>query len=258
MFEWPLDKLALINRALDQTNDNNVAVADDGSDEWKAASSPYETSLASICERHPWCWTRTMRVLQPAPNPPSDPYWDTAYNLPADLVHLIYARIEDLPCIYQIMKGPDGSPKQLCLNAQGGPPAPIPPQVPAPVSILYISSNTSDIQNATPLLVEALLKFTIAGIYRGHHEDEDRATKMDAEAAIVLREAMARHDQQMPKRALYNSRLAASRRMRRPWPPTPGGWFGTGVPSVGNVAGGAPAPPSSSSPTPTCPPPVWD
>jgi hypothetical protein len=230
MFEWPLDKLALINRALDQTNDNNVAVADDGSDEWKAASSPYETSLASICERHPWCWTRTMKILQPAANAPTDPYWDTAYNLPADLVHLIYARIEDRACIYQIMKGPDGSPRQLCLNSQGGPPPPIPPQAPAPVSILYISSDTSDIQNATPLLVEALLKFTIAGIYRGHHEDEDRATKMDAEAAIVLREAMTRHDQQMPKRALYNSRLLAARRMRRPWPPVPAGWSGTGAP----------------------------
>ena len=33
-------------------------------------------------------------TLQPAANVPTDTQWDTAYNLPADLVHLIYARID--------------------------------------------------------------------------------------------------------------------------------------------------------------------
>ena len=229
MFEWPLDKLALINSALAQTSNNLVAAADDGSEEWAVCSPAYERALAFIIEQHPWSWTRTMKVLVPAANVPADPQWDTAYNLPADLVHLIFARIEDRPCIWQIMKGPDGSPSQLCINSQGGPPQPVPPQVPAPVTISYISSDTSDIQNATPTLVLALEQYVIAGIYRSY-EDANAAMAQVKLAEVTLARAQARHDQQMPKRALYNSRMRASRLIRRPWPPVPGGWSGTGTP----------------------------
>ena len=45
-FEWPLGKLELINSALSQTSDNLVATADDGSEEWNAASPAYERALA--------------------------------------------------------------------------------------------------------------------------------------------------------------------------------------------------------------------
>jgi hypothetical protein len=230
MFEWPLDKLALINSALAQTSNNLVAASDNGSEEWEVCSPAYERSLAFIIEQHPWCWTRTMKTLVPAANIPADPQWDTAFNLPADLVHLIYARIENRPCIYQVMKGPDGSPSQLCTNAQGGPPAPIPPQVPAPVTIAYISSDTSDLQNATPTLALALEQYVIAGIYRGLHEDAAMAMQQLKFAELTLARAQTRHDQQMPKRALYNSRMLAARRLRRPWPPVPGGWYGSGTP----------------------------
>jgi hypothetical protein len=232
MFEWPLDKLALINSALAQTSNNLVAAADDGSEEWQVCSPTYERSLGYIIERHPWSWTRTMVVLQPAGNAPADPEWDTAYNLPADLVHLIYARIDNRACIYQVMMGPpsSGSRPQLCLNAQGGPPAPVPPQAPAAVTIAYISATASDPQFATPMLILALEQFVIAGIYRGLHEDAAAAQGQIKLAELTLQQAEARHDQQMPKRALYNSRMLAARRIRRPWPPQPGGWSGTGAP----------------------------
>jgi hypothetical protein len=248
MFEWPLDKLALINSALRQTADNVVAAADDGSEEWNVCSPAYERALGYIIEQHPWSWARTMVVLQPAANVPADKMWDTAFNLPADLVHLIYARIMDLPCNYQIMMGPpeSGNRPQLCVNAQGGPPPPPVPQAPATVTIAYISATTSDPTYATPTLIKALEEFVIAGIYRGLHEDTGAAKEALALAEHFLQQAQTRHDQQMPKRALYNSRLRAARRMPRPWPPMPSGWFGTGVPAMGagmSGSGGTPPPP---------------
>jgi hypothetical protein len=256
MFEWPLDKLALINSALAQTANNLVAAADDGSEEWMVCSPTYERALGFLIEQHPWSWARTMTTLQPAANAPTDPMWDTAYNLPADIVHLIYVRIEDLPCIWQVMMGPpsSGSRPQICVNAQGGPPAPVPPQVPAPVTIAYISSQTSDPQFATPTLVLALEAFVIAGIYRGLHEDASAAATQLKLAEEIVARAQSRHDQQMPKRAIFNSRMRASRVMRRPWPPFPAGWSGTSVAmSVGGSAG--PSPPGPP-PSPPAPPPI--
>ena len=47
-FEWPLQKIDLINSALSQTGDNLVATADDGSDEWNTCSPAYERALAAM------------------------------------------------------------------------------------------------------------------------------------------------------------------------------------------------------------------
>ena len=189
--------------------------------------------LAFIIEQHPWCWTRTMKTLVPAANIPADPQWDTAFNLPADLVHLIYARIENRPCIYQVMKGPDGSPSQLCTNAQGGPPAPIPPQVPAPVTIAYISSDTSDLQishaDASPS--PSSNTSSPASIAVCMRTRRWRCSSLKFAEPHAGAGADAGTISRCPKRALYNSRMLAARRLRRPaWPPVPGGWYGSGTP----------------------------
>jgi len=234
-FEWPIDKLSLINRALRATGDNQVNAADDGSEEWDCASSAYETWLAKIIEGHPWAWGKTVVTLTPAANVPADVMWDTAYNLPADLVHLIWVRVRDRPSIYHLIMGPTSigpTPQQLYVNAQGGPPPPVPPQTPDPVTIQYISSVTSDPTFATPGLVLALQMFVVSGIFGGLHKDYPQQKEAMAEARLHLADAQTRHDQQMPKRALYNSRMTAARRVRRPWPPVPGGWGGSGIPGA--------------------------
>jgi hypothetical protein len=234
-FEWPVDKLSLINRALRACGDNQVNAADDGSEEWDCASAAYETWLAYIIEGHPWAWGKTVVTLPPAANVPNDPMWDTAYNLPADLVHLIWVRVDDRPSVYQLVMGPTTSgptPQQLYVNAQGGPPRPVPPQTPAPLTIQYISSITSDVTFATPTLVLALEGFVISGIFSGLHKDYAQHKEAMLAARSYLADAQTRHDQQMPKRALYNSRMTAARRVRRPWPPVPGGWGGTGIPGA--------------------------
>lgn len=233
-FSWPVDKLALINRALDQAQENPVAVEDDGSAEWRCCSAAFESGLGYMIEQHPWAWAKTEAKLEPAANVPLNKQWDTAYNLPPDLIHLILVLTDERPCVWDLMMGPAGAGgpgnMQLVVNAQGGPPPPVPPQTPQSIRIQYISITTSDPTFATPTFVAALEKFVFAGIYRGLHKDTARADRELQEAELMIRSAQTRHDQQKPKHALYNSRMAAARRVRRPWSPVPGGWSGSGIP----------------------------
>jgi hypothetical protein len=224
-FEWPLGKLELINSSLSQTGDDLVAVADDGSEEWKAASPAYERGLAYCCENHSWSWLTDVRTLQPSPTAPADTQFDTAYPLPADLVHLILVRINDRPCVWDLLAD------QLVVNSQGGPPPPSPPATPLPVTIKGIFSTNSDPTFATPTVVLALQALVMSGIYRGLHSDTAEADKLWSAAMQMLREARSRHDMQKPKRAMFNSRMTASRRVRRPWTRIPTGWSGTGTPN---------------------------
>lgn len=238
-FQFPRDKLDLVNSALALTGDNAVAAADNGSDEWTVCSPAYETALGYIMESHSWGYATVVKTLQPSPTAPTDNDWDTAYPLPPDLVHLIWAKINQnannpLPfdvaqlSLYSIMGTPTGP--VLVINAQGGPPPPIPPTTPATVTIKYISNSGAlcDSTNGTPMLIVALQRFIIAGIYRGLHEDPGEADKCEAAARLMLQEARTRYDQQKPKRAFFNSRMRASRRIRRPWPPTGTGSWGSG------------------------------
>jgi hypothetical protein len=238
-FEFPRDKISVINSALLLTGDNTVAVADDGSDEWNVASAAYETSIAYMIESHSWGFDKVVLVLQPSPTPPTDTDWDTAYPLPNDLVFLIWAKINNntstpLPfdtnqlALYDIQAGPNGP--LLLINAQGGPPPPNPPNTPCVVTIQYISNKgaLSDATSGTPTFIVALQRFVMAGNYRGLHEDVAEADKNEAVAMRMLQEARTRYDQQKPKRRFFNSRMGASRRVRRPYPQQGTGEWGSG------------------------------
>lgn len=224
-FQWPLAKLDVINSALSQTGDNTVNVADDGSDEWNVASPAYERALGYMIESHGWSQATDVRILQPASNVPDDDQFDTAYVLPADLVFLIWVRVSDKPCIWGLLND------QLVVNAQGGPPVPVPPNTPAVVTIKGVFSTNSDPTFGTPTFVLALQAFVMSGIYRGLHEDVAQAERMWMAGKSILQDAMTRHDQQLPKRSMFNSRISASRRIRRPWSVLPPGWGGTGTPT---------------------------
>ena len=238
-FQFPVDELTVINSSLLLTGDNVVAVADNGSDEWNVCSQAYQTALGYIMENHGWGFATVVVTLQPSPTPPQDTDWDTAYPLPPDLVHLIWAKINQnannaLPmntaqlALYNIMGTPTGP--VLVINAQGGPPPPTPPAVPATVTIKYISNAGAlcDSTNGTPMMIVALQRFIMAGIYRGLHEEVAEADKCEATAMQLLQQARTRYDQQKPKRQVFNSRMRASRRMRRPWPATGTGSWGSG------------------------------
>jgi hypothetical protein len=224
-FEWPLGKLEIINSALSQTGDNLVATADDGSVEWQTCSPAYERGLAFICEDHPWSWLTDVRLLTPSPTAPDDDQFDTAYPLPPDLVHLIMVRMNDVPCIWDIENN------QLVVNSQGGPPPPNPPTTPLPITIKGIFSTNSDPSFGTPTVVVVLQMFVMSGIYRGMKKDTAEADKLWSAAMAMLNRAKARHDMQKPKYAIFNSRITAIRRSRKPWRQTPYGWSQTGTPN---------------------------
>jgi hypothetical protein len=224
-FEWPLDKTAIIASALAQNGENVPAVADDGSVEWNVCSPAYEMALAYACEAHDWSWLTDVRLLQPSPTAPDDDQFDTAYPLPADLVHLIMVRLNDVPCVWNLLNN------QIVVNAQGGPPPPSKPTTPLPVTIKGIFSRNSDPTFATPMVVTVLLMAVMSGIYRGIRKDINAADRMWGEALKMLDQAKSRHDMQKPKTAIFNSRFTAIRRSRKPWRQTPYGWSGTGTPN---------------------------
>jgi hypothetical protein len=238
-FEWPINKLGCINSALLLTGDNIVNVADDGSDEWNVGSEAYETAIGYISESHSWGFAKKVVTLQPSPTAPADTDWDTAYPLPKDLVFLLWAKINQnsstpLPfntnqlTLYDIQAGPTGP--LLLINAQGGPPPPSPPQTPCAVFIQYISNSgfLCDSTSGTPTLIASLKRFIMAGIRSGLHEDPAEAKSDEQAARSLLQEARTRYDQQKPKRRFFNSRMAASRRIRRPWPQQGTGEWGSG------------------------------
>lgn len=242
MFSWPVDKLGVINSALTSTGDNIVNAADNGSDEWTICSNSYETNLAYIMESHSWGYAVQVKTLQPSPTPPTDTDWDTAYPLPDDLVHLIWAKLnqdvndpvgsqQSLLTLWSIMGTQTGP--ILVINAQGGPPPPNPPQTPAQVTIKYVSNAGAlcDAASGTPTMIRALQAYIMSDIYRGLHEDVGEADRVYQGAERILQLARTRYDQQKPKQQFFNSRMAASRRVRRPWPQIGNdNWGGGGVP----------------------------
>ena len=244
-FAWPLDKLAVINSVLTLTGDNTVAAADDGSEEWNVGSQAYDTAIAYMSESHGWGYATQVVTLQPSPIAPQDVAWDTAFPLPNDVVHIIWLKIQEQtndspntavpsPVLYDIMGSKNG-PIIVC-NAQGGPPPPSPPVTPAAVTMKYVSNQgaLTDSTNGTPTFILSLKTFTMAGIYRGLHEDTAEADKVWQGAERFLQMARTRYDQQKPKRQFWNSRITASRRIRRPWPPIGiDGWSGSNTPGVG-------------------------
>lgn len=241
-FPWPLAKLDCVNRALARTGDNLVNVADDGSDEWNVASPAYDSGLSYAMENGSWGYNTQVVTLQPSSTPPQDSDWDTAYPIPSDCVHIIWVKINEiipstpttnLPSLtlWDIMGTPTGP--VIVINAQGGPPPPDPPVTPSVITLKYISNSgpLCDITNGTPTLVEALVRFVMAGIYQGLHEDIMAAKGEEQAARALLQEARTRYDQQKPKRQIWNSRITASRRIRRPWPPVGNDtWGGSNIP----------------------------
>jgi hypothetical protein len=241
-YQWPLDKVGLINSALILTGDNLVAAADDGSDEWNVASAAYERGLGYASESHNWGFSKVVKVLTASPTAPPDTQWDTAYPIPQDCIHIIWLKINQdtsdalnqqtsQPTLYDLQNV--GGVPCIVTNAQGGPPPPPVGSgvVPAIVTICYISNAgaLSDSTMGTPTLILALQSFVQAGIYSGLHEDTGEAEKLWAFGEKMLQMARTRYDQQKPKRQFFNSRIYAARRIRRPWPPNGlGGWGGPG------------------------------
>lgn len=213
---WPLDKLAVINDALGLTGNNLVNVADNGSDEWNTSSLAYEAAITYMIDQHDWKFASMIVPLQPTGTPPLDDKFTMAFVKPPDCLHVVWVRLNDLPCIYEIINN------QICLGS------PYVDDAGLPVTLKYIRQPTAD--QLSPTFVMALRSFVMSGIYRGLHEDAAEAARMWSAGEQFMQSARTRSDQEQPKRAFFNSRMRARRFIRGSWPPTPSGWGGTGSP----------------------------
>lgn len=214
--QWPIDKLSIIQRACVVTRNYAPNVLEDGSDEYAVCSPAYEDALAVMLEEHGWVHaTKVVANLPRSPTAPTDTQFDAAYPVPADCLHLIWVRQNDVPALYSVLAG------QIVVRLVGA----------GTVSIKYVSMDNSDVQQgATPLFVRALTMFVMAALYSGLEGDKAAGAKAFANAEAMLQRAKTRSDQQKPKQSLFNSRLRMARKVRRPWPNNPAGWGGTGSP----------------------------
>ena len=229
---WPLQKFDLVNEALLACSDNVVVTANDGSDEWNAGSNAYEMAIEYMYDNHNWTAITKIAEIHPLTTPPMDNQFDTAYAKPPDCVHLIWVRLNDMPVYYKITNN------NIEVSAVGGSsivnPAP-PGTLPGVITAKWVSSDqagdqSEPAQKMTRTFFAALRIFTMSGIYRTLHEDPAEARLLWKEGAVILQEARTRADQEMGKRAFFNHRISAARRIRRPWPVMPPGWGGTGQP----------------------------
>lgn len=217
---WPTDKLDLIQKQCLLTGNTPPINANDGSDEWNVCDAAYEFAIEYMFDKYNWKQITRVRTLVSTGVAPEDDQFDTAYAKPQDCIHVIWVRYNDLPVVYQVLKN------QIVINQGGGT---------AAATIKYTSSDPlGDASTAQAqmlrMFMTALGLFVQAGIYRGLHEDLGEARAREREAMAMVEEAAARSDQEEPKRAPFNFRSTAARRVRRPWPPVPTGWGSTGAP----------------------------
>lgn len=205
------DKLSIINDELARTGNNLVAVADDGSDEWTVCGPAFDASVAETIEAHSWNFDTRIATLNRVGVPDDDLYQD-AFAKPNACLHLIWVRLNDQTVDYKIINN------QVCLSATGG-----------TVTAKYIIDQGA--ANWPPLFVKVIRLLVKAAIYSGLHEDPQTGMAYEKQARDALRDAQTRVDQESPKRAPFNSRAGAARRVRRPFVNSPAGWSGTDVPN---------------------------
>jgi hypothetical protein len=222
--QWPVGKIDIINWALVLTRNNLVAVAEDGSTEWLIGSAAYESAISVMMEEYGWGFATKVAVLTPSPTAPSDTYWDTAYPLPQDLMHLVWVKqgtntqFTQILTVWDIQLVGDPNPvPMLLLRLRGSSDV---------ATIRYTSWDgaASDAQSGTPLFVQALREFVLSGIYRGLNNDNSEADKIWLKAENTAQRSRNVYTQQKPRRQLFNSRISAVRRGRNPWPTGPDGW----------------------------------
>lgn len=210
-FAVTVDKLSLIVDELLQTGNDVPATADDGSDEWNVCSAAYEAAVQETIEAHSWTFDTAIAPLVRQGDSPDDLY-DDAFAKPNQCLHLIWVRLNDQTVDYKIINN------QICLTAGSYTP-----------TAKYVVDNGP--QN-WPAQFSKIIRMRIrSAIYSGLRDDPKTALAYDQQARDALAQARSRLDQEGGKRALFNSRAIAARRVRRPFVNSPAGWSGTDVPN---------------------------
>jgi hypothetical protein len=207
-----VDKLSIIADELARTGNNIPNVADDGSDEWLCCSPAFDAAVQETIEAHSWNFDTRILPLVKLPTPPDDDLYQDAYAKPNQCLHLIWVRLNDQTVDWKIIND------QICLTDNGY----------TPVAKFILDQGMA---NWPPSFTKIIRLYVRAAIYGGLHEDPQSALIYERMAQSALQDARTRVDQESPKRAPFNSRAIAARRVRRPWISTPSPWSGTDVPN---------------------------
>lgn len=190
------DKLSIINECLDLTGQHSVAVADNGSREWRNASAGYETGLQRLLDEHDWKFAKTVAFVE-ARTDPDDASWQDAYTRPASAVHIVRIMDEDGGALdsWKILGD------KILVNKDDG------------ISVEYISAVEPD--KFAGLFTAVLRHFIFAGIYRGLMSQPSDARAEEKKAEELLKSARPRGDLEEPGKTRFVSTLASARRVRR-------------------------------------------
>ena len=205
-----VDKLSVIADECARCNVTPPVTADDGSPEWNTCSPEFDAAVAETIEGHSWNFDTQVASLVRQGASPDDLYTD-AYAKPNRCLHLIWVRLNDQSVDYKIIND------QICLTSNGY----------VPTAKFILDQGMAN----WPALFTKIIRLRVrAAIYAGLYEDPQTALAYEQAAAAALQDARTRVDQESPKRAPFNSRAIAARRVRRPWINTPAPWSGTDVP----------------------------
>ncbi len=186
-----MDRLTVINDALQHTGNNRVNVEYDGTAEWQAAEPAYRRALSFLIPRHQWNFANTVGPLAGRLSSSPHETYENAYMLPADCLLVENAFVDGRPIDFEIV-----DQKLCCAFDQG-------------VSVKYVRAPAP---GQWPLLFAELVTMkTEAYILRGFNEDTDNARRRDADVEAMLEEVRSALDRQEPPRALFRSRTAARR-----------------------------------------------
>ncbi|WP_420104563.1 hypothetical protein [Bosea sp. (in: a-proteobacteria)] len=187
-----MDRLTVINDALQATGNNRVNVEYDGSAEWEAADSAYRRALSFLIPRHQWNFANTTVPL--AGRLPVSPHetFSNAYQLPGDCL-----LVENAFWSGNAIREYEIVDQKLCCPYDQG------------VSVKYVRAPAL---GQWPLLFAELVTMKVESyLLRGFNEDTDNARRRDAEVEAMLEEVRSALDRQEPPRAMFLSRTAARR-----------------------------------------------
>lgn len=187
-----MDRITVINDALQNTGNNRVNVEYDGSSEWQAADPAYRRSLQFLIPRHTWNFANTSTPLAGLLSSSPHETLDYAYALPGDCL-LVQNVFQDGRAVtdYEIVD------QKLCCGYNSG------------LTIKYVRAPPP---GQWPLLFAELVTMKVeAYILRGYNEDTDNARRRDADVEAMLDEVRSALDRQEPPRAMFKSRSAARR-----------------------------------------------
>lgn len=206
-----VDKLSIIADECQRNGITPPSAADDGSDEWNVCSPAFDAAVAETIEAHSWNFdTRIVPLVQSGTS--DDDLYTTSYAKPNQCLHLIWVRLNDQTVDYKIIND------LICLTNNGYTP-----------TAKYIVDQ--GMANWPPSFSKVIRLRVDAAIWGGLRDEPATALKYEELAANALQDARTRVDQESPKRAPFNSRAIAARRVRRPWISTPAPWSGTDVPN---------------------------